>query len=590
MPEIVIDGIKIEAEKGETIIQAAYRNGIPIPHFCWHPELSVSGNCRMCLVETGTPRKSPDGTVEKDSGGNPVIAWFPKLQIACATVVSDGMHVRLASKPVIEAQEAVMEFLLINHPLDCPICDEAGECKLQDYAFNYSKGESRFVETKNHKDKRVEWGPNVMYDAERCISCSRCLRYAKEHTKQDVLTFVNRGDRVTIKVAEGAKFDNPYSMNVIELCPVGALTSRDFRFKSRVWEMSFNDTICPGCSRGCNIKAGVRNNRILRLEPDTNVWVNRYWMCDYGRTTQYGAVNEGRITEPMVRKDGRQEQCSFEEAFQAAADGLKRLQPSEIMFLGSAKASTEDNYALAKFARELINTTNLDYFRYIDESFGDDYLKTNDKAPNSAGAREAGIVPATGGIDASTLAARIKDGTVKGLYVMDDSLEAASGLMEAAGLLQLLIVHAHNSSRLTQAAHVVLPSSTFAESEGTFVNFRDRVQHFSPALVTAENLRTMGMKMSRWDKFGSHNDRWTKHELRNCRQNWRMLMSIAGLMGASWKFRSSEDVFAELASVNVKLKGMDYSKLDEYQGLTLGKAGKPDQKLKKYVSHYLKPE
>ncbi|MCO5251301.1 MAG: 2Fe-2S iron-sulfur cluster-binding protein [Candidatus Kapabacteria bacterium] len=230
MPHFFIDGKKIETKQGKTVIEAAYENGLQIPHFCWHPELSVSGNCRMCLVEIGMPKRLPDGTPENDENGNPMVNYFPKLQIACATPVTDGMYVNTNNAKVVEAQEAVMEFLLINHPLDCPICDEAGECKLQDYAFRYSDGESRFDEMKNHKDKRQKWGPNVMFDAERCISCSRCIRYSQEIAKQDVLTFVQRGDHVTIKLFDGTQLDNPYSMNVIEICPVGALTSPDFRF------------------------------------------------------------------------------------------------------------------------------------------------------------------------------------------------------------------------------------------------------------------------------------------------------------------------------------------------------------------------
>jgi NADH-quinone oxidoreductase subunit G len=208
MPEILLDGKKIQAESGKTIIEAAYNNGMQIPHFCWHPELSVAGNCRMCLVEVGMPRRNPDGTFETNEDGSAKIGYFPKLQIACSTPVAEGMVVHSKNEKAVEAQEAVMEFLLINHPLDCPICDEAGECKLQEYAFQHSKGESRFTETKNHKDKRQSWGPNVMFDAERCISCSRCIRYAKEVAKQDVLTFVQRGDHVTIKLFDDTRFDN----------------------------------------------------------------------------------------------------------------------------------------------------------------------------------------------------------------------------------------------------------------------------------------------------------------------------------------------------------------------------------------------
>ncbi|NWF90892.1 MAG: (2Fe-2S)-binding protein, partial [Ignavibacteriaceae bacterium] len=262
MPKFILDGIEIKFTQGQTIIEAAKAHGIDIPHFCWHPSLSVSGNCRMCLVE-----------VEK----------MPKLVIACSTLASEGMVVHSQSQKTIEARNAVMEFFLINHPLDCPICDEAGECKLQDYAYQHSKGESRFIDEKNHKDKRVPLGPFVMFDAERCISCSRCIRFCDEIAKDPELTFIKRGDRVTIVTYPGEELDNPYSLNTTDICPVGALTNRDFRFQARVWDMSATKSICFGCSRGCNSEIWVRNNEVLRITPRYNEEVNSYWMCDYGR-------------------------------------------------------------------------------------------------------------------------------------------------------------------------------------------------------------------------------------------------------------------------------------------------------------------
>ena len=244
MIKITIDGKELEVDPKLTIIQAASQNGIEIPHFCWHPKLSISGNCRMCLVE-----------IEK----------MPKLAISCATQVAEGMVIKTKSEKVVKARNAVMEFLLINHPLDCPICDEAGECKLQDYTYKYSIGSSRFQEDKIHKPKRVELGPNVMLDVERCIMCSRCIRFSEEIAHQKVLTFTERGTHVILTTFPGTKLDNPYSMNVVDICPVGALTSRDFRFKARVWEMSSTESICIGCARGCNTNVWVRNNEILRL-------------------------------------------------------------------------------------------------------------------------------------------------------------------------------------------------------------------------------------------------------------------------------------------------------------------------------------
>ena len=258
MPTFTLDGKQIEFKPGQTIIQAAKDAGITIPHFCWHPAMSVAGNCRICLVE-----------VEK----------LPKLVIACSTLASENMVVHSNSEAAIHARNAVMEFLLINHPLDCPICDEAGECKLQDYAYKYSIGESRFDEEKNHKKKHIRLGPNVTFDQERCISCSRCIRYCEEIVGNPQLTFVQRGEKVTIETFPGKELDNPYSMNVIEICPVGALTSTDFRFKTRVWEMSHTDSICSGCARGCNMNIWVRDNQIFRLTYRNNCKANNHYRC-----------------------------------------------------------------------------------------------------------------------------------------------------------------------------------------------------------------------------------------------------------------------------------------------------------------------
>ena len=590
MPHIYIDGKVYEAKQGQTVIQVAFENGVNIPHFCWHPELSVAGNCRMCLVEVGMPRRLPDGSIQVDENNKPVINYFPKLQIACATEVVDGMHVRTTSEKVIQAQEAVMEFLLINHPLDCPICDEAGQCKLQEYAFKHSRGYSRFDEEKNHKPKRVPWGPYVIFDGERCISCSRCIRFAKEIAKQDVLTFVKRGDRVTIQLHEGTQFDNPYSMNVIDICPVGALTSRDFRFKARVWDMSFNDSICEGCARGCNIKIGVRNNEILRVEPKANPYVNRYWMCDYGRL-HYQYVNENRITAPLIRDNDQLVKVNWGEAISSVVERLKPFSPDEIMFIGSAKTTVENNYLIAKFAKEVFKCKNLDLLEHYDESFGDDFLRCSDKTPNLIGARLVGVAPVLHTVNVKRLVDLIREGTIKAIYVMEDDFDDYPEIYEVLFQLDLIITHQYNSTNpLVQKADIVFPVTTFAESEGTFVNVNRRVQHFKPALVTKNNLRFMGMKMSRLDKFGAFNDRWTRFEYRDVKQSWEVLQLIANKLGAGWNYKTSADVFNEIALHIAEFKGMTYELLDEHLGIVLGKSKTPDPKVTIYESHFMKPD
>lgn len=591
MPQIVIDGQTFEAREGQTIIDVALENGIEIPHFCWHPALTVAGNCRMCLVDVGMPKRNREGQVEVDENGNPVIGFLPKMQIACATTVADGMHVLVNNRKVENAQEAVMEFLLINHPLDCPICDEAGQCKLQDYAFRHSRGESRFEEEKVHKDKRVPLGPNVMFDAERCISCSRCIRFAAEVAEQPVLSFVQRGDHVTIETFPGQEFDSPYSMNVIDICPVGALTSSDFRFRARVWDMSFNDSVCTGCARGCNTKAGVRYNEILRLDPRTNMNVNEYWTCDYGRLTQYPFVNNNRIDRPMVRTgDGSLTEVNWDQAIKAAAGLLKGIRPEEIMVVGSARATNEDNYLLAKFARTVLKTNNIDFIRHENPAFADDLLRRSDMTPNTAGALAVGITPGNSGTAVSTIAAAVNSGKIKAMYIMEEDLASLSG--DAAAVLDklnVLIVHSSNHTATTERAHIVFSAATYAELEGTYTNFQKRVQHVSPALVTVENERFMGMKMSRLDKFGAHNDRWAHGPRRHCRQSWRVLQLLAGALGTTWQYKRSEDVFREITEKVEGFQGMTYHAVVSRGGIVLGRAGETAEEVFEYDSHVLKP-
>jgi len=582
MPTITIDGNKIETRPGQTVIQAAYDNGMKIPHFCWHPELSVAGNCRMCLVEAGTPKRDREGNIEKDENGEPVIQFIPKLQIACATQVSDGMVIRTASDKAIEAQEAVMEFLLINHPLDCPICDEAGECKLQEYGLKHSTGESRFDEQKNHKPKRQVWGPNVVFDAERCISCSRCIRYADEVAEQSVLTFVQRGDHVTIELFEDTVFDSPYSMNVIELCPVGALTSDDFRFKSRVWEMSFSDSITNADASGANIRVGVRNNEVLRIQPRTNMYVNQYWLSDDQRLNHIDKINDKRITTPSVKIDGVMREVAWDEGY-AAAYRMLSAANEQIAVIASAKSTNEDLFALKKYANEVLNTDSLVFLNHFDDSQDDKLVKgVKERRPNAYGAREIGYQEGEEALK-SIIA------NASAILVVDEDFEDHPHLIELLDSKLPIVAFAQNQSSVTSLADVVLPSSTFAEVEGTFTNYAGRVQHFGPALTTKENFRFMGMKMSRWDAFGAPNDRWTQHEQRNCRQLWRSLQKMASLADTEWGYKNSSHLFSDLAKSIESFNGMEYKTIKHYQGLTIGKQSDPDPKVLNYVSHSMKP-
>ena len=544
MVKITIDGKQFEVDNQRTIIQAAREHGIEIPHFCWHASLSVAGNCRMCLVE-----------VEK----------LPKLVIACATQVSDGMVVHTASPKVVNAREAVMEFLLINHPLDCPICDEAGECKLQDYAYKYSIGTSRFDEDKVHKPKRVELGPHVMLDTERCIMCSRCIRFCDEIARKPQLTFTQRGDHVELTTFPGERLDNPYSMNTIDICPVGALTSREFRFRARVWEMSATETICPGCARGCNMYSWVRNNEILRQTPRYNPEVNSYWMCDAGRLGTYPPVNaQTRIKAPLVKKDLEMVEVGWDEAIARAASEFKVFRKSEIAVIGSAYGTNEDAFVLLKFARDVLGTRHIDVLQQVVEGDEDDLLIRADKPPNARGVAEVGLRPGEGGYSFDGIIRAIREGQVKALYVVDDNIAADPAVSQALGRLEALVVHSTHENETTRLADVVLPSSTFAERNGTFTNFEGRVQRIRPSVATIELDRALdGMAMSRLDKFGSPFDRWAKGTKRDARPTWRIVAGIASIMGVRYRYTSAEEVFTELAATVEGFKGMTYRKVGD---------------------------
>jgi NADH-quinone oxidoreductase subunit G len=540
--KITINGKQIETEGNRTIIQAARENGISIPHFCWHEKLTPAGNCRICLVE-----------VEK----------MPKLAIACMTTVAEGMVVNTKNERVVNARQAVMEFILINHPLDCPICDEAGECKLQDYTYRYSEGFSRFTEDKVHKNKRVEIGPRVMFDAERCISCSRCIRFCDEVAGVHQLQFVNRGDHVTIETFPGESLDNPYSMNVVDICPVGALTNKDFRFKSRVWEMSFTESVCNGCARGCNIEIGVRNNEILRLTPRRNDDVNGNWMCDHGRLDTFKHINaEDRIAGPMVRKGGIFVDVGWDEAMAKVAGELKLFNKNEIAFLGSAYASNEDNFVFARFAKEVLGSRHIDRLRHVSEGDEDAILIRADKTPNDTGAELVGIVPGEGGRDVAAIIQGIRDGHIKALYSLDDDIARHPELEKVLYKLEFFVVHASNANKSTRIADVVLASSTYAERSGTITNFQKRVQRLRPAVVTLERERALdGLTMSRQDKFTAPNDSWGKGPRRDSRASWRIVAAIGNIMGGKFKYTTAEEVFADITHTVDAFKGLTYLKI-----------------------------
>src|SRR5260221_10175038 len=333
-----------------TMIQACALANVDVPHYCYHPKLSVAGNCRMCLVEFGTPALGPDRKPILNPDGAARITKSRGPAIACATPVSPGMEIYTNTPAVKQMREGVLEFLLINHPLDCPICDQAGECKLQEYSVDYGKSESRFMEPKVHKPKRVDLGPRIVLDDERCILCTRCIRFTKDIVGDDALGIVSRGSHSTLTAYPGRVFDNNYTLNTVDLCPVGALTSKDFRFQMRVWFLKETKSICSSCATGCNIVIGSREEKVYRYEPRENGAVNASWMCDHGRLKYKGIGRPDRITKLQKRPS---QTSTWAEVLREIGDILKSTPTGSPAIVASAGQTNEELFLLSKLAKQI---------------------------------------------------------------------------------------------------------------------------------------------------------------------------------------------------------------------------------------------
>ncbi len=455
------------------MIQAAEALGIYIPRYCYHPGLSIAGSCRMCLVE-----------IEK----------IPKLQIACYTQVADGMVVHSTTDKVKLARQSILEFLLSNHPLDCPVCDQSGECDLQNFYMEFGLYQSRFLENKIKRRKAYPIGPHVMLDNERCILCSRCVRFCKEVSKTHELGIVNRGEHSEIALFDGTELTNPYSGNVIDICPVGALTEREFRFQCRVWYLDRANSVCPGCARGCNIEIHYnaqrpyqsRGKRVLRLKPRFNPDINKWWICDEGRYGFEFIDAPNRLKTFESRKGKEQTSVSAEEGLQTAAawigQSIERSGAGSVGIFLSPKLSNEDLYAVAKLARRLgINKVD---FRNPAErpGFEDDFLIRADKNPNTRGCAEMGLYRRDSA-DGAWMAEGIRSGAIRALLVFLQDLTPAPEFRAALGSLERLIFIGSNANGTSEIAGLVLPSATYAEKEGSFTNFEGRAQRFERAIA-----------------------------------------------------------------------------------------------------------
>jgi len=480
MPKFTLDGKEISFESGETVMQAAWREGVEIPHYCWHPGLSIAANCRMCLVhvESGRQMEMPQ-LVFDEAQGEYVPATKPKLQPACQLAATDEMVVSSTNDEVKKAQAAVQEFLLLNHPVDCPICDQAGECKLQDYYYEHQGTAKRKLTEPVHKPKGVRFGPTIIYDAERCIMCTRCIRVCDEVAKDHVLDMRERGNRNEIILAPGRELDHKYTLMTEHVCPVGALTSQDFRFKARVWFLKSAPSVCTGCATGCNTHADYdpRNGKIYRLRPRDNEEVNKFWMCDEGMMT-YMRHDIDRLLMPTEGRGGERMPLGEGEALDLAAQKLKAVDGDKLAFVLSAQHSTEDNLALVKLASAL-GSGEL-YLAALGGWEGDDILRSDDNNPNRAGATQA-----AGGARLKSVAELIDEvqaGTVQGVLAL--GWASAEQLEELAPLLALdgVISLTSHLGALPAVASVAIPVADTFEIDGSFVNAKGMSQSFGPVL------------------------------------------------------------------------------------------------------------
>lgn len=453
MALIKINGQEYEVANGTTVLRAALDRGIFIPHFCYHPYLVIAGNCRMCLVDI---KPGPPG----------------KLQIACNTVVADKMEVDTRTAQVARAQRDVMQFLLKNHPVDCPICDQAGECWLQHYYMDYDLKPARILgqEEKVKKHKAMRPGKTMTLDSERCILCTRCIRFMRDVAGDDCITVKERRDHSEITLFPGKVLDSPYSMNLADVCPVGAWTSADFRFRQRVWFLTATPSICPMCARGCNIVIEQRRNEVYRMRPRVNDAVNKCWMCDMGRMS-YHAINDERLLEPELKDRG---QVGWDEALEAAAKAVKAAGDKLVAVVYASLSQEEGRKALALFRDQLHAKVVL---HVGDPGPEDQLLRKADQNANTRGLSELGIID------------RLGTDLPEGAVIV--SLETLCSHPLPPGLPAPAVVVSPTRSLAAKAAAVALPSASWAETAGTFVNFDGAAQTYSPAIDLKGQARPM---------------------------------------------------------------------------------------------------
>ena len=449
MVGLTIEGRPVSVPDGTSILEAAKLAGVLVPHYCYHPSLPVAGVCRMCLVE-----------VEK----------APKLAPSCATAVAEGQVVHVHSEKALEARKGVLEMLLINHPLDCPICDQAGECELQDYTYQEGRAEGRYRDPKRFNPVE-DFGGDVMYVANRCILCTRCVRFMDDVAKDPVLAVVERGDRALIGKFDGEDMTHAWAGNVIDLCPVGALLSKDSLNKARAWELDRSASVCPNCSQGCNMIVETRDNQVVRLRPRPNADVNQYFMCDHGRLNYRWMNRADRLDTPMVRQDGVLATADWEVALRTAAT---LLTGKRAFVLASPNLSNEALFLLGTLVTKTggAGAFRVNHGQEAPLPGVDDLALRPDRAANVRGAELAGFSRSDAPL------ASMQAGNV--LIVADEELDGVDA-SDAAKAGAVIVIGTTLPAWARHGASVVLPIANCIEEDGTFTNLRGRVQRFLQA-------------------------------------------------------------------------------------------------------------
>ena len=520
MPSFFLDEQQIEFSQGESVLRAALRHGRDIPHYCYHAGFSVVATCRMCLVE-----------ITDMGNGRPM----PKLQASCSTPAAEGMKVLSLSDKVRTAQNQVNEYLLVNHPLDCSICDQAGECTLQDVAYSYGSGLSEM----NYEKRVYGWrdvGTYIMLERNRCIHCSRCERFSREVEGTSDFGMFLRSHELTFDTFEDHRIMHKFQGNLVDICPVGAITEREFRFKKRVWKLKKTESVCPSCSTGCNITIDHHRNHVERLKPRENQAVNRWWMCDEGRLG-YRKLNarESRHLEPQARVKGKLEPAGWEAVYEAMANKIEEISAEGDAVLGIADthATNEEMYLLKKLLADCFGGARAYFpFRPGTEPQTDRFLYTlitTDKSPNTQGAQAIGLL---GDTDDTRLNSALAKGPklviLLGMPCADDKQ-----VREAVSRAELIVLIATEKSAWDDVADIILPGLIYAEKAGTFTNKHRRVQRIQPAIAAPEH----------------------------CREQCRIFVELREAMGQPLPLANARAVFEEMGGSDGPFGGLTWAEV-----------------------------